>query len=64
MKTWNELCREARARVPEIDCEGLRAALTPDLPHMPAWAFLGALTAATLLLGTIGVRAFVRRTIS
>lgn len=44
--------------------EGLRAALTPDLPHMPVWAFLGALTTATLLLGAIGVRAFVRRTIS
>lgn len=44
--------------------EGLRAALTPDLPHMPVWAFLGALSAATLLLGGIGVRAFVRRTIS
>jgi ABC-2 type transport system permease protein len=44
--------------------EGLRAALTPDLPHMPTWAFLGALSGATLLLGSIGVRAFVRRTIS
>jgi ABC-2 type transport system permease protein len=44
--------------------EGLRAALTPDLPHMPIWAFLGALTAATLILGGIGVRAFVRRTIA
>jgi ABC-2 type transport system permease protein len=44
--------------------EGLRAALTPDLPHMPVWGFLGALTAATLILGTVGVRAFVRRTIA
>jgi ABC-2 type transport system permease protein len=44
--------------------EGLRAALTPDLPHMPVWAFLGALSTATLLLGAVGVRAFVRRTIS
>lgn len=44
--------------------EGLRAALTPDLPHMPPWAFFGALTLATLALGTIGVRAFIRRTIS
>lgn len=44
--------------------EGLRAALTPDLPHMPTWAFLGALSLATLTLGMIGVRAFVRRTIS
>ena len=44
--------------------EGLRAALTPDVPHMPTWAFLSALTLATLLLGGIGVRGFVRRTIS
>lgn len=43
--------------------EGLRAALTPGLPHMPPWAFLGALTVATLGLGAVGVRAFVRRTI-
>jgi ABC-2 type transport system permease protein len=44
--------------------EGLRAALTPQLPHMPKWAFLGALTSATLLLGAVGVRAFIRRTVS
>jgi hypothetical protein len=30
---------------------------------MPVWAFLGALSGATFLLGSIGVRAFVRRTI-
>lgn len=44
--------------------EGLRAALTPQLPHMPVWAFLGALTGATVLLGAVGVRAFIRRTVS
>jgi ABC-2 type transport system permease protein len=44
--------------------EGLRAALTPGTPHMPPWAFLGALAAAALTLGAIGVRAFVRRTLS
>ena len=44
--------------------EGLRAALTPDLPHMPPLLFLGALAAAATILGTIGVRAFVRRTLS
>jgi ABC-2 type transport system permease protein len=44
--------------------EGLRAVLTPDVPHMPVWAFLSALMLATLLLGAIGVRGFVRRTIS
>jgi len=44
--------------------EGLRAALTPDTPHMPPWAFLGALATATITLGGVGVRAFVRRTLS
>jgi ABC-2 type transport system permease protein len=44
--------------------EGLRAALTPDLPHMPAWAFLSALTISTVAMGTIGVRMFLRRTIA
>ena len=43
--------------------EGLRAALTPDLPHMPVWAFLTALTTATLVLGAVGIRGFLRRTI-
>jgi len=44
--------------------EGLRAALTPELPHMAPPAFLAALLLATLVLGWIGVRAFVRRTLS
>ena len=44
--------------------EGLRAALTPDLPHMPVWAFVTALLGATLTLGYVGVRSFVRRTIA
>lgn len=44
--------------------EGLRTVLTPNLPHMPVWAFLLALTTAVALLGTIGVRGFLRRTIS
>jgi ABC-2 type transport system permease protein len=43
--------------------EGLRAALTPGLPHMPATLFLSALVAAVLVLSSIGVRAFRRRTI-
>jgi ABC-2 type transport system permease protein len=43
--------------------EGLRAALTPGLPHMPAALFLSALVAAVLMLSSIGVRAFRRRTI-
>jgi ABC-2 type transport system permease protein len=44
--------------------EGLRTALTPGLPHMPIPACLGALALATLILGAVGVKAFVRRTIS
>lgn len=44
--------------------EGLRAALTPDLPHMPAWTFLSALALSTLAMGTVGVRMFLRRTIA
>jgi ABC-2 type transport system permease protein len=41
--------------------EGLRASLTPQLPHMPVAAFLGAITLSLGLLSTFGVRAFVRR---
>jgi selenocysteine lyase/cysteine desulfurase/glyoxylase-like metal-dependent hydrolase (beta-lactamase superfamily II)/rhodanese-related sulfurtransferase len=32
MKTWNDLCREARSRVAEIDCAALRAALEGGEP--------------------------------
>jgi ABC-2 type transport system permease protein len=44
--------------------EGLRASLTPDIPHMHPAVFLGALMLEAGILGTIGVRAFVRRTVS
>ncbi len=44
--------------------EGLRAALTPDLPHMPVPIVLTALAVATVVLGAIGVRMFLRRTIA
>ena len=43
--------------------EGLRAALTPEVQHMPEWAFLGALTALLIVLTVIGVRKFVRRVV-
>lgn len=43
--------------------EGLRAALTPALPHMPAWLILGALTVSLLLLGGAGIRGFLHRVI-
>ena len=43
--------------------EGLRAALTPSIDTMPTVAFLGALTVATAVLLTVGLRGFVRRTV-
>ena len=43
--------------------EGLRAALTPTLPHMPAWLILSMLVVSTGLLGWIGVKGFLRRVI-
>jgi ABC-2 type transport system permease protein len=44
--------------------EGLRDALTPALPHMPVWAFLGAGYGIVLLLTFGGLRAFVRRVVT
>ncbi len=43
--------------------EGLRAALTPDLPHMPAALYLAALVLATALMAGFGLRSFRRRTV-
>jgi ABC-2 type transport system permease protein len=43
--------------------EGLRAALTPALPHMPAWLILGALVLSVLILGWAGIRGFLHRVI-
>jgi ABC-2 type transport system permease protein len=44
--------------------EGLRAAVTPEVNHMPVWAILLALTVFLALLGRFGVRSFLRRVIS
>ncbi len=44
--------------------EGLRAALTPELSHMPVLLVLSALVTATVLLSLAGIRAFRRRTIA
>jgi len=44
--------------------EGLRTALTPDVPHMPWYAILLALLISLYLLGRLGLRGFVRRVIS
>jgi len=45
-------------------CEGFRAALTPALPHMPTWAFLGAAALACVVLLWSGIRLFYRRVIT
>jgi ABC-2 type transport system permease protein len=44
--------------------EGLRAALTPQLGHMPTWSFLLALTGGTLLLSMLALRKFQQRVLS
>jgi ABC-2 type transport system permease protein len=44
--------------------EGLRAYLTPGLPHMPTWAYLSALVGGTLALGTLALRLFHRRVVT
>jgi ABC-2 type transport system permease protein len=44
--------------------EGLRAALTPGLPHMPTAWFVAALLVASCALSAIGIRAFRSRTIA
>jgi ABC-2 type transport system permease protein len=44
--------------------EGLRAAVTPGVEHMPVWAILGALTVFLIILGRFGMRGFMRRVIS
>ncbi len=43
--------------------EGLRAALTPDLPHMPTAVFLGALVGLLVVLGWASTRSFSRRVV-
>ncbi len=44
--------------------EGLRAAVTPDVQHMPVWAILLALTVFLAILGRLGIRGFLKRVIS
>ena len=44
--------------------EGLRAALTPGVPHMPSLLIIVALLASLGVLGTFGIRGFLRRVIS
>jgi ABC-2 type transport system permease protein len=44
--------------------EGLRAALTPGVPHMPSPVILLAMLASLAVLGGIGLRGFLRKVIS
>jgi ABC-2 type transport system permease protein len=44
--------------------EGLRAAVTPEVPHMYIWAILLALTIFLGILGRFGARGFLKRVIS
>lgn len=44
--------------------EGLRAALTPALPHMSMWLILLMLSLSLVLLGMAGIRGFLRRVLS
>ncbi len=44
--------------------EGLRAALTPGVPHMPSLLILLALVASLAVLGAFGIKGFLRRVIS
>lgn len=44
--------------------EGLRGALAPQVPHMPAAAVIGALLAIDLLLLTVGVKQFKKKALS
>jgi ABC-2 type transport system permease protein len=44
--------------------EGLRAAVTPGVRHMPEWAILVALSIYLAILGGLGVRGFLKRVIS
>jgi ABC-2 type transport system permease protein len=44
--------------------EGLRAALTPSLGHMPLWAILVALIGGTAVFGSLAVRTFRNRVVN
>jgi ABC-type polysaccharide/polyol phosphate export permease len=44
--------------------EGLRAVLTPGIPHMPMWAILLVLVGGTVVFGYLGARTFSRRVLN
>jgi ABC-2 type transport system permease protein len=43
--------------------EGLRAALTPSIGHMPLWAIMLALVGGTAVFGYLGIRSFRNRVV-
>ena len=44
--------------------EGLRTSLTPELPHMPVWAFMLALVGGTIGLTIFSLQTFRRRVVT
>jgi ABC-2 type transport system permease protein len=44
--------------------EGLRAVLTPVLPHMPMWAVMLALVGGTVVFGYLAIRTFTNRVLN
>ena len=44
--------------------EGLRTTLTPELPHMPAWVSLVALSVSLVVLMWFGIRGFLNRVLT
>ena len=44
--------------------EGLRTSLTPELPHMPVWAFMFALAGGSVALGIVSLRTFHARVVT
>ena len=44
--------------------EGLRASLTPQLPHMAVWASLLALAGGSIGLSVVSLRTFTRRVVT
>ena len=44
--------------------EALRASLTPQLPHMPVWAFMLALAGRSIALAILSLRTFQARVVT
>ena len=44
--------------------EGMRASVTPSVPHMPILAIIGALIVTTVVFLWLGLRSFMKRAIS